>query len=716
MLLKEERKSSRYQNSSSESSSDPEFSFIDESTSICEKKTSDPNSFNTFFHPVDQEKSNMFQSYVMNIKASKNLCKFVKIGPSSKGLNTKMLKPKHRRAYNPVSNDTIKDGSPRPIYSKDEFKCNRNASEINLSAKPFEAQLKISQALREKVQARNRTRIRTCKSLEASKFSRWTSTTREKVLQGFIKKANKILSSQRSEFSASFNRDVFKTNTTIKTIYPTSVKKMKSSEKLSTQFDTRSNINSGIGVEKFDPKAYVTNCNTIKTIGSLKKAKSKLLNINTTSRKVATKSRAFPNKTERVPRRINHRDSSNDDIPKLLNADLYYDQSNFSSNITLKSFIKNEQKSQNECSDHNFSKMNSKNSSFASIVCKNIEKNRKSRVIHRIHQNNQIQKSIAKNIVENSLKVQKKRNKSYEGTKIPRIGTVRDKNPKRQDKLDLSNKSKEISKRKHRKKSNVLKPPTRDPKKPMKSTKNIPDKKVIPEIARTCKKRKRCYTPVVVNLKNNIHKQATSLSIRSSSQNFYRDNDQTNKERLVFDCNIFSQNGEIESNLVCEIESNTETFPSALPSSRVLPQKHKKEDDNAKIYPSEFSTFSYQPQFIRPMSNSQKDGDENTPKPELKRSQCKRFNAAQKVTNTGHSLTYIKSLPGELKMKLQNSANFTLKEIKVYSKRPEIIRNVSIISSELAKAPLRSHRSSSRIDIEDKENVKPGYTTSRMRD
>lgn len=95
-----------------------------------------------------------------------------------------------------------------------------------------------------------------------------------------------------------------------------------------------------------------------------------------------------------------------------MNADLYYDQSNYSSSLTLKSFVKNEQRSQ-EQSEQFYTKnsmvsKNSKNSSFASIVCQNIgkvsfspiERNKKSRVLQRIHQNNQRQKEIASKITK----------------------------------------------------------------------------------------------------------------------------------------------------------------------------------------------------------------------------------------------------------------------------------------------------------------------------
>ena len=79
-----------------------------------------------------------------------------------------------------------------------------------------------------------------------------------------------------------------------------------------------------------------------------------------------------------------------------------------------------------------------------------------------------------------------------------------------------------------------------------------------------------------------------------------------------------------------EIESNPETFQSAAPSNKVIRKpKGKKDKKNSKIFPSEFSTFSYQPQFIRPMSSSRKN-DTSATKPESMKSQLK-MNANQKV-------------------------------------------------------------------------------------
>jgi len=51
---------------------------------------------------------------------------------------------------------------------------------------------------------------------------------------------------------------------------PPSVKKNKSSEVTSTQFDLHSITTSGVGVAKCELRDYATNSRTIKTFGSLK--------------------------------------------------------------------------------------------------------------------------------------------------------------------------------------------------------------------------------------------------------------------------------------------------------------------------------------------------------------------------------------------------------------------------------------------------------------
>ena len=103
--------------------------------------------------------------------------------------------------------------------------------------------------------------------------------------------------------------------------------------------------------------------------------------------------------------------------------------------------------------------------------------------------------------------------------------------------------------------------------------------------------------PYSYTFKNISKKQIESYSFRSNSQiHQYKSKEDLNKTKIIFDWNIFSQNGEIESNLICEIESNAASQNTTMLSRQVDVKKEQQ-----KIFPSEFSTFSYQPKFVKPL-------------------------------------------------------------------------------------------------------------------
>lgn len=58
------------------------------------------------------------------------------------------------------------------------LKKRRHISEFKAAVHNAEVQMKISEALKCQTMARDRTRIRQCKSLESSKFSSWSSYTK----------------------------------------------------------------------------------------------------------------------------------------------------------------------------------------------------------------------------------------------------------------------------------------------------------------------------------------------------------------------------------------------------------------------------------------------------------------------------------------------------------------------------------------------------------
>ena len=167
------------------------------------------------------------------------------------------------------------------------------------------------------------------------------------------------------------------------------------------------------------------------------------------------------------------------------------DISNFSSNVTLQSFIKNEHLSQISCKDPNISKFESKNSSFASKFASqkgridqqnSISFPQKSRILQRIHHNNQKQRKIANNIVERGLGLAsipqsnfkantqiipktkaKNKSKSKSKSKIPRIKPKVGKSEGRKVNPAKISKKKSVekvnSKKKPCRKTSALKPP-----------------------------------------------------------------------------------------------------------------------------------------------------------------------------------------------------------------------------------------------------------------
>jgi hypothetical protein len=118
-----------------------------------------------------------------------------------------------------------------------------------------------------------------------------------------------MIASHKSDRSSSFTRgtlsmsntildEVFKSTTGLKSVLPRNIKTVKEPEKVLSQFETKSNANCGSGVNKFDPRDYVTHSKTIKTLGSLQKATGRLLNAQTTSRKITRKSKFGTNNTD----------------------------------------------------------------------------------------------------------------------------------------------------------------------------------------------------------------------------------------------------------------------------------------------------------------------------------------------------------------------------------------------------------------------------------
>lgn len=116
----------------------------------------------------------MFKDYVTFVKASKaqNLCENYIASESSEPSRILIQKAHSSRGH--ISNFSKISNS---VYSTNRLKKQRNVSEVR-DVDRTDTQLKISQALKSNTMARNRTRIRNCKSLEESKFHNWTSYTK----------------------------------------------------------------------------------------------------------------------------------------------------------------------------------------------------------------------------------------------------------------------------------------------------------------------------------------------------------------------------------------------------------------------------------------------------------------------------------------------------------------------------------------------------------
>jgi hypothetical protein len=178
-----------------------------------------------------------------------------------------------------------------------------------------------------------------------------------------------------------------------------------------------------------------------------------------------------------------------------------------------------------------------------------------------------------------------------------------------------------------------------------------------------------------------------------------------NQTKVIVDYNVFTPFGELESNLRYDVDSSLTSLNTSFIKNKARSRINKKEiskQQDPKIYPSQFSTFSYKPKFVKPMSTDISKNDEL--KSNLSK-HSKNHSIYPKSMNTGHSLTYIKSLPSDVKLKLQSSSSLRLKEIRIYDKKPNTIKGLSELSSDLAKDSF-SHRLKLKNDfIYDKENI-----------
>ena len=165
-------------------------------------------------------------------------------------------------------------------------------------------------------------------------------------------------------------------------------------------------------------------------------------------------------------------------------------------------------------------------------------------------------------------------------------------------------------------------------------------------------------------------------------------------------CNAHTPHGEFESNLVYDLESNNTSWNTSIIASFRIPNTKDTTKESNAVYPSEFSSFSYKPNFIKPAGEKENhDGWSQISDMVSSISHSSRKNKFfPKSTSVGHSLTYIKRLPSEIKLKLQNSECFVLKEIKQdqqdeksiqyshrvksLSKISEIINNPNLLKKE----------------------------------
>ena len=136
----------------------------------------------------------------------------------------------------------------------------------------------------------------------------------------------------------------------------------------------------------------------------------------------------------------------------------------------------------------------------------------------------------------------------------------------------------------------------------------------------------------------------------------------------MINSNFITPLNEFESNLVYELESNNTSWNTSIIASFRAPSARElaKKEQNV-VFPSEFSSFSYKPNFFKPIAERDHQGSwqSQTSDKISNFSQSSRKNKYfPKSTSVGHSLTYIKRLPSEIKLKLQNSEWFVLKEIK----------------------------------------------------
>jgi len=108
-------------------------------------------------------------------------------------------------------------------------------------------------------------KIKQSRSQGSFKFSSWSSNPQERKLQGFIQKAQNLIAHNRSEHSGSRN-DIYQTTSTLKTPRPQMKRKDRFSDKISF-CDIVSDQCLKSGVDKFDPRKYVSFSKSIKNIG-----------------------------------------------------------------------------------------------------------------------------------------------------------------------------------------------------------------------------------------------------------------------------------------------------------------------------------------------------------------------------------------------------------------------------------------------------------------
>ena len=116
----------------------------------------------------------------MNVQASKKTL-FSENVPATDSSQPSAQKVSERPICDSQGHITNLTKLSNSVYATNKAKKQRNFSEFNAFPNK-ETQIKISQALKGNTMARNRTRIRHCRSLESSKFSSWSSYSKGRYL------------------------------------------------------------------------------------------------------------------------------------------------------------------------------------------------------------------------------------------------------------------------------------------------------------------------------------------------------------------------------------------------------------------------------------------------------------------------------------------------------------------------------------------------------